>query len=325
MQIKKPIIILTALFLISGTLVGAYTSVSGVHLPDQPVTIHVHDGSNSYFDILLSNVPAGNDVSNGWYFGWCADRSVTMPRDTDLIATLYDSYDPALPAAFQDSDWGKVNWILNHRDGYSVMDIQWAFWNLIDEYDYNSIPANSQELVNDSEAGYEPQAGDILAIVVVPVRADAQCTFIELRIPSLPGTCRWTGGGTIGTNRDPRVTHGFELHCNVNQLPNNLEVNWGGDHFHLDVLTQVECSDDPGFDPMPPRASCDTIHGWGEGKYNNHRGYLVEFIFTDAGEPGRGDWAWIKITNSNGDPVMEVSGFLKSGNQQAHRCTGIDA
>jgi hypothetical protein len=137
--------------------------------------------------------------------------------------------------------------------------------------------------------------------------------------------CRWTGGGTIGTDREPRVTHGFELHCSVDQLPNNLEVNWGGDHFHLDALTQVECSDDPTIDPRPPRAGCDTIHGWGDGKYDGVSGYLVEFILTDAGEPGRVDWAWIKITNSNGDTVMEVSGFLKSGNQQAHNCTGIDA
>jgi len=135
-----------------------------------------------------------------------------------------------------------------------------------------------------------------------------------------PVTCRWTGGGTIGDKRDPRETHGFELHCNVDQLPNNLEVNWGGNHFHLDALTRVVCSDDPTINPRPPRAGCDTIHGWGVGQYNGVSGYKVEFIFTDAGEPGRNDWAWIKITASNGDTIMEVSGFLRSGNQQAHNC-----
>jgi hypothetical protein len=140
-----------------------------------------------------------------------------------------------------------------------------------------------------------------------------------------PAGCRWTGGGTIGTKRDPRATHGFELHCNVNQLPNNLEVNWGGNHFHLDTLTGVVCTDDPAISPIPPRAGCDTIEGWGEGKYNGVSGYLVHFRFTDAGEPGTVDWAWVKITSAGGDTVMEYSGFLVKGNQQAHNCTGIDA
>jgi len=140
---------------------------------------------------------------------------------------------------------------------------------------------------------------------------------VSVSVPEPPATCRWTGGGTIGSNRDPRVTHGFELHCCVDQLPNNLEVSWVGDHFHLDKLTMVECADDPTIDPRPPRAGCDTIHGLGDGKYNGVSGYLVEFIFTDAGEPGRVDWAWIRITAPNGDTVMEVSGFLRFGNIEA--------
>lgn len=134
-----------------------------------------------------------------------------------------------------------------------------------------------------------------------------------------PESCRWTGGGTIGENRNPRKTHGFELHCDVDDLPNNLEVNWGGDHFHLDVLTIVDCYYNASINPEHPTADCNTIHGWGDGKYNGNSGYHVEFIFTDGGEPGKdNDWAWIKVTNSIGETVMEDSGFLISGNQQAH-------
>lgn len=148
---------------------------------------------------------------------------------------------------------------------------------------------------------------------------DTDTTTVIINDALLP-ICWWTGGGTIGTNRAPRVTHGFYLNCTAgaNPLNNTLQVNWGGDHFHLNVLTRVECSDDPAIDPRPPRAGSDTIHGWGEGKYNGVSGFHVEFIFTDAGEPGRVDWAWIKITDSDTDTVMEVSGFLKCGNQQAH-------
>ena len=155
----------------------------------------------------------------------------------------------------------------------------------------------------------------LLAIVAIPAWVVAQCP-----VPAQP--CRFTGGGTIGTDRDPRVTHGFELHCSVDQLPNNLQVNWGGNHFHLEELTQVECSDDPAINPNPPNAPCDTYHGWGTGRYNGVDGYLAEWIFTDAGEPGRNDWGWIEITDSSGSTVMEVSGFLRYGNHQAHRVTG---
>ena len=127
--------------------------------------------------------------------------------------------------------------------------------------------------------------------------------------------CRWIGSGSI-IQGDLRVTHGFKLHCSVDQLPNNLQVNWGGNHFHLTQLTAVVSSDNTAIDPKPPRGGCDTYHGWGVGKYDGVDGYQAEWIFTDAGEPGRGDWAWIKITAPNGDTVMEVKGHLKSGNHQ---------
>jgi len=54
---------------------------------------------------------------------------------------------------------------------------------------------------------------------------DRDCAHVNV---IKPARCRITGGGTIGSDREPRVTHGFELHCNANQLPNRLEVNWGG-------------------------------------------------------------------------------------------------
>ncbi len=319
-----------AIRIISRIYTRLYISVNGISLPDVPVTLNAVNGTTSYFIINLSGVPAGLDITNGVYPGWSADQNATMILASDHIVTLYDSYDPALPAAYQDSDWDKVNWILNNKDNFTMMDIQEAIWHLIDEYPWGLISMNAQNLTLLAVNGYTPESGDILAIVASPLPngtdSGVSCSLIEFEIPSITPdlSCRWTGGGTIGTMRNPRVTHGFELHCDVEQLPNNLEVNWGGDHFHLDVLTQVECSDDPSIDPRPPRAGCDTIHGWGEGQYNGVSGFHVEFIFTDAGEPGRVDWAWIHIADSDGDTVMEVSGFLKTGNQQAHRCTGGD-
>ena len=59
---------------------------------------------------------------------------------------------------------------------------------------------------------------------------------------------RMTGGGRLATNMI--VTHGFELHCDVNDLPNNLQINWGGNRFHLEVLLKGFCVDDPAIDQL---------------------------------------------------------------------------
>ncbi len=130
---------------------------------------------------------------------------------------------------------------------------------------------------------------------------------------------RMTGGGSIFTTSGMRVTHGFELHCDVSQHPNNLEVNWLGNQFHLESLTFAECSDDPTIKPPPPAASFDTYHAIGSGRYNGEDGVTIEFTFTDAGEPGKKDRATIAITDPAGNLVLQVSNLLTYGNQQAHK------
>lgn len=131
---------------------------------------------------------------------------------------------------------------------------------------------------------------------------------------SLPG--RMTGGGTIGDNL---AKHGFELHCDTSQLPNNLEVNWDkGNKFHLDTLTAAGCSDDPLITPNPPAAGFDTYVGRGTGKFNGVSGYTAKWKFTDAGEPGVNDFATISIFDPSNVLVASFSGNLSKGNQQAH-------
>jgi hypothetical protein len=129
---------------------------------------------------------------------------------------------------------------------------------------------------------------------------------------------RMTGGGSIFTANGTRVTHGFELHCNKNDNPNNLEINWGEDpenNFHLETLDFVRCSDAPDIVPNPPGASFDTYYARGTGRCNGIPAN-IEWTFTDAGEPGTADTATYAIT---GGCTLNASALLTFGNHQAHK------
>ena len=126
-----------------------------------------------------------------------------------------------------------------------------------------------------------------------------------------------TGGGSVFTQDGKRVNHGFEIHCNPDIEPQNLEVNFGGNRFHLTEMTSAFCEDTE-LDQLPRPAPFDTFTGTGEGRFNGVDGYHIEFVFTDAGEPGKKDTAEIMITDPSNALVLFVSGELRSGNQQAH-------
>jgi hypothetical protein len=144
---------------------------------------------------------------------------------------------------------------------------------------------------------------------------DAGALLITALALPTPQPGRMTGGGSVFTTDGIRVTHGFELHCNPADVPNNLEINWdGGNNFHLTSLTSAMCVDDPAIAPNPPQAGFDTFIGTGVGTCNGLPAN-ISFVLTDAGEPGTLDTATYTIT---GGCSLTVSGNLTKGNQQAH-------
>ena len=120
---------------------------------------------------------------------------------------------------------------------------------------------------------------------------------------------------------DARVTRGLTIHCDL-LLSNNLEVNWGGNQFHMtEHLTTVACTDDPAIIQAPPPAPLDTLIGVGTGRYNGDDGYTIEFTLVDYGEPGRSDQAALRIyeTANPANVVLDVPlQLLAGGNLQAH-------
>jgi hypothetical protein len=127
-----------------------------------------------------------------------------------------------------------------------------------------------------------------------------------------------TGGGSIFTSTGERVTHGLELHCSVPSSPNTLEINWGGNQFHLDTLLAVSCYTDPMISAGHPATNFNTYVGFGTGTYDGVAGATVLWTFTDAGEPGTNDMATYTIRDSGGNIFLTATGTLDNGNQQAH-------
>lgn len=139
--------------------------------------------------------------------------------------------------------------------------------------------------------------------------------------PSPLSSGRFTGGGSQVRINDVRVTRGLTVHCDL-ALSNNLEVNWGGNKFHMtEHLQTVECSDSPDITQAPPAAPLDTLVGVGTGRYNGVDGYTIEFTFVDYGEPGSADRASLRIyqTSNPANVVLNVPlQLLSGGNLQAH-------
>lgn len=173
-------------------------------------------------------------------------------------------------------------------------------------------------------------AGDVIEIAAVAVGTWGNgqpggnvLNWVDLTVPECGKAedGRFTGGGSQVRIGDVRVTRGLTIHCDL-LLSNNLEVNWGGNKFHMtEHLTTVECSDSPDIIQAPPVAPLDTLIGVGTGRYNNSDGYTIEFTLQDFGEPGSSDRMAIKIyqTANPANVVLNVPlQVLSGGNLQAH-------
>jgi hypothetical protein len=130
---------------------------------------------------------------------------------------------------------------------------------------------------------------------------------------------RMTGGGRMADENGNRVTHGFTLQCNTANTPNNLQINWAENSFHLETLDSAQCSDNENYSEANPVAGLDTFIGTATGRLNGVPGATVEFTFTDQGEPGKdADTASILIKDAGANVVLSVTESINQGNHQAH-------
>lgn len=173
-------------------------SDGGLNLPPplMLVNIEVSNGTTSYFNTALTNVPSGYDVINGTYPGWCVDITANMSRSPATHEVkLYSSLNP--PGTLANEKWDKVNYVLNHKQG-TADDIQNATWYFINMQNYTSNPPSNETfawaMINDALAngtGFVPTTGQTVAVICDPVAllpepTSVQISIIELTVQVIP-------------------------------------------------------------------------------------------------------------------------------------------
>jgi hypothetical protein len=157
-------------------------------LPNLPETVNAcaisKPGNNSYFDLSIAD-----GVLAGDYAAWCVDVAKSLNEGECFNANVYSSYE-FLPDGVVDrpENFDLINWILNQdfvgttsgngSATYTLGDVQWAMWQLIDDTNCVSctflVPydvTRATEIVDLAQAngeGYEPGEGDVLAVVLQP-------------------------------------------------------------------------------------------------------------------------------------------------------------
>jgi hypothetical protein len=197
LKTKKLLIALLSFLMVSGI---AMTTVSAVWTPSLPagtVTLQITNQTPWTFPwmVALSGVGAGFDVSDGTYTGWCVDTEHSIDRTQTYDVNLFSSYSP--PSEVASVDWNRINYVLNNKDAGTADDIQAVLWYIVggtwitDAAWGYSHTTEADAILADAMANggsYEPDEGDILAVICLPVGSEeerAQMLVIELMVPPL--------------------------------------------------------------------------------------------------------------------------------------------
>ena len=190
--------------LICSTFTITAKPTSTIRLPTDLVTMNAIYGKNSWFTMTLSDIPQGFDITNGTYPGWCVQKTISMTQKVNHTVLLYSSTSLSLPHDFQNKNWDKINYILNHKHG-NRKSIQKAIWYYTNNEDCSTNP-DAQTMVNEAESkgtGFIPTNGEIIAIPIEGVPT-IQLTFLELTIP-LPGALEglvWSDSNANGIQNE---------------------------------------------------------------------------------------------------------------------------
>lgn len=153
---------------------------------------------DTYFLVTIWDLPDDHDLEDDTYDGWCIQKYVTITHNTEYDGVLYHSYDDTdyFPSSWDDVDMNKVNYLINNRDGYEMMEIQHVMWYLFGW----SYGGNDQDIIDlidevDDVEVFVPEEGDLIAWLIEA--DDTQNVLIEVLIPEeLDEETAWAQGSS---------------------------------------------------------------------------------------------------------------------------------
>jgi hypothetical protein len=153
---------------------------SAPDLPDTAVILTEFTGSVSdvYWTMTISEVEGDFDLENMAYGGWCIERFVGMHNNMEYTVNVSSSYDSELPKQMEENDWNKINYVLNHKDGYTVSEIQLTIWYFLGEEENMTALAEEAELHG---GDFWPTEGQVLG-VLLDAGSETQLTLIEVEL-----------------------------------------------------------------------------------------------------------------------------------------------
>lgn len=174
---------LLLMLLCPSVTIAAAPNQPTIRLPTDLVTMNAVYGTTSYFDLTLSDVPVGFDITNATYPGWCVQKNMDMTQHVNHAVLLFSSTSQDLPLEYHTIHWEYINYLLNHKQGNRTS-IQHAIWYFTNDLDCVSDP-DAYAMVIDAELRGEcfiPSAGQLIAIPIIGVPS-IQLTFLETLIP----------------------------------------------------------------------------------------------------------------------------------------------
>jgi len=170
-------------------------------LPDTAEMWLDYGGSDSYYDVTISEA-GGLD---GTHDGWCVDPSNAITLRRNYFARFYSSYEPLPEGLLRlPENVDLVNYVINQKwvgepspSGgiYSWIDVQAAIWSLIDYgFDAFDEPGSDQERRTAEilagallHGGFVPACGDLVGVILDPVTGpfslERQVIMAEVEVP----------------------------------------------------------------------------------------------------------------------------------------------
>lgn len=153
-------------------------------------TKQTQEGLSAYFDVILSNIDSGYELTNGMYPGNSLSREGSVTFNSKHEVYIISSLNPELMSTkTRDLPWDKANWLINHLGnypGHTWSDIQQALWILEDpkykgdahggNFDPDPISAVGLQMVEDANLygkDFVPGPHDLVALVFESVDGNA--------------------------------------------------------------------------------------------------------------------------------------------------------